>query len=166
MTTLVRRLDPARDLGRVADLLRRSADYVAMERGSAETDGLAEAFFADSLPGGHPSLMVKLGLFDEDSMLAGIADMGFGFPEPADAYLGLIQLAEDSRGQGLGTAFLRQIEKLARERGAKRLLVAVLNENPRGRAFWEREGFVALAEDLAVTLGDKAHKAARMAKAL
>ena len=41
----------------------------------------------------------------------------------------------------MAAPFLPMSETLARSRGAARLYLAVLDANPRGRAFWQREGF-------------------------
>jgi len=48
-----------------------------------------------------------------------------------------------AQGAGHGRTFLAHAETLARKRHAPRLYLAVLDANPRGRAFWEREGFKA-----------------------
>lgn len=75
--------------------------------------------------------------------LSGVAEVSYGFPEPTDAYLGLMLLGPWAQGAGHGKALLARAEALARGRGAQRMFLAVLEANPRGRAFWEREGFRA-----------------------
>ncbi|MDH3264497.1 MAG: GNAT family N-acetyltransferase [Paracoccaceae bacterium] len=166
MTAAIRPLCPGADRAAVADLFRRSADYVRLERDEEPDDALADEFFADAVPGGRPQAQVKLGLFDAEGRLLGLADMGLGYPEPAGAFLGLLQLAAEARGQGLGRAFLRHLAAEARARGARRLFIAVLHANPRGRAFWEREGFAVETETRMVTLGTKTQPANRMVKPL
>lgn len=170
MTAHIRPLDPLADRAAVVDLFRRAADYVRLERGEEPTGELADEFFADVLPGRSAGDMVKLGLLDDapgaSARLAGLADMGFGFPEPDAAYLGLLLLDAGARGAGKGAGFLRRVEALARERGAARLFLAVLQENPRGRAFWNREGFAVALDGLPVRLGRREHLATRMVKAL
>lgn len=166
MTPCLRLLDPVTDRDSVDDLFRRSADYVRLERGAPPGPGLVEEFFTDAPPGCDLAQSLKLGLCVPGQPLAAIADLGFGYPAASDAYLGLLQFAEDQRGQGLGAMILRRIEAIAMARGATRLLLAVLHDNPRGRAFWMREGFAVEAENRAVTLGAKSHLATRMAKTL
>lgn len=73
--------------------------------------------------------------------LSGVAEVSYGFPDPTDAYLGLMLLGPWARGAGHGKAMLARAEALARGRGARRMFLAVLEANPRGRAFWERQGF-------------------------
>ena len=78
----------------------------------------------------------------EDTLrLSRVAEVSYGFPGPKDAYLGLMLLGPWAQGAGHGKAFLARVEVLALNRKAARLYLAVLDANPRGRAFWEREGF-------------------------
>ncbi len=137
---MIRTLDPDRDSGALLDLYRRAADYLDLESGSQPSPQVVADYFRDAPPGGDPSKSLKLGLFEEERLL-GAADLAFGYPEPRDAYLGLLMLARDARGQGVGPLFLRHVEEAARVRGATRLLLAVFEANPKARAFWEREGF-------------------------
>lgn len=137
---LIRPLDPVADLGRVAAFYARAADYWLLADRVAPDTAKARAFFTDAPPGCDPAASHRLGLFHR-GQLAGVAELSFGFPDPRDAYLGLMILAPRQRGQGLGALFLTHVEDLARAAGAPRILLAVLDENPRGRAFWERNGF-------------------------
>jgi GNAT superfamily N-acetyltransferase len=162
----IRALDPAADRAAVADLYAWAADYVVLETGAPPDGATVRAFFADVPPGGDLARSLKLGLFLPDGGLAGIADLGFGFPEPADAYLGLMLIDPARRGLGLGPRFLDRLAADARARGAPRLLLAVLDANPRGRAFWEREGFRVVLTAPPALLGRRTHVRHRMARPL
>ena len=96
--------------------------------------------------------------------MAGVAELYFGFPTPQDAYLGLMLFSGKARGLGLGHAFLFHIEALAKGRGSACLYLGVLAENPRGRAFWEREGFVDTG--LSRVDDETGHKLSRLGKVL
>ncbi len=161
----IRPLSQDRDLAAVVALYDRAADYVLLESGPVPSSVLAGDFFSDAPPGGDPAEGAKLGLFRGD-VLEGIADLAFGWPEPRDAYLGQMILAPEARGAGLGARFLRAVEDLAKDRHAPRLLLAVLDENPRGRAFWEREGFVVTKTFPPAQIGERTHIRHRMAKQL
>lgn len=161
----IRPLDPQTDALAVTGLYRLAADYVRLETGEEPTDELVTEFFADAPPGGDPSEGLKLGLFEGDD-LVGIADLAFGWPEPRDAYLGLMLLSQGVRGRGLGAIFLRHIEAAARARHAPRLLLAVLDANARGTAFWRREGFAVVKTFPPVRIGSVDHVRHRMAKRL
>jgi GNAT superfamily N-acetyltransferase len=73
--------------------------------------------------------------------LLGILGVVFGYPDANDSYIGLLLLAPQARGSGVGGQALAHATALARARGSTRQLVAVLDNNPKGRAFWDREGF-------------------------
>lgn len=54
-----------------------------------------------------------------------------------------IFVAPDAQGQGVGTALLHALKHLASEKGVSILRLDVINNNPRARALYDREGFVA-----------------------
>ncbi|MDF1871057.1 GNAT family N-acetyltransferase [Vannielia sp.] len=138
----IRPLEAKADLALVLQFYRDAPDYWQLAEGVAPDDAKARAFFTDGPPGCDPAQSYPLGAFIE-GRLAGRAELSFGFPAPGDAYLGFMMFAPSARGAGRGRALLAHIEWLARAAGAKALYLAVLGVNPRGRAFWEREGFAA-----------------------
>jgi GNAT superfamily N-acetyltransferase len=146
-----RRLDRVADASLVLGFMERASDYVVLEFGAPPDAARVDGFFTDCVPGGDLAVAVKQGAFLEGRLVA-ICDMGFGYPEAGDAYLGLLMLDPAVRGQGLGQRCFAHLRQIAADRGAVRLLVAVLDANPRGRAFWEAMGFTsekrfAAAED-------------------
>lgn len=162
---MIRPLDSTTDAEAVLDLYRRAADYVAFESGREIGTVFVEEYFTDAPPGGDPATSLKLGHFEAGRLL-GIADLAFGYPDEKDAYLGLMVLAVEARGRGVGRRFLRHLEEDARRRGAKRLLLAVLEGNARGRAFWEREGFGFPLTYPPARIGERTHVRVRLEKPL
>ncbi|WP_227751652.1 GNAT family N-acetyltransferase [Tabrizicola oligotrophica] len=140
MPRLIRALDPLADLALVAALYREAADFWILSDRKPPDLAKAQAFFTDGPPGCDSAAAHRLGLFDATE-LVGVAELSFGFPEPADGYLGLMLFAPRARGRGHGPVFLAEIERLARTRDCPRLCLAVLQENARARAFWEGQGF-------------------------
>lgn len=124
----------------VAAFYRDAPDYWLLAEGRVEPDRQAAEFFTDAPPNCDPAASHRLGLF-LDGRLSGVAEVSYGFPDAMDAYLGLMLLGPWAQGKGHGRDFLAHAESLARKRGAPRLYLAVLDANPRGRAFWLREGF-------------------------
>ncbi len=139
---MIRALDSGADLPLVVAFYDEAQDYWLLADRRPPDLQKAQDFFTDGPPGCDPARALRLGLFVEDR-LSGVAELSFGFPEPQDGYLGLMLLAPRLRGQGHGAAFVRWIEAQARATGCPQLYLAVLEENPRGRAFWERQGFRA-----------------------
>ena len=138
MPLLIRPLDPVADLDAVEGLYLRAADYWILADRRAPDRQKAAEFFTDAPPDCDPAASHRLGLF-QDGTLAGVAELSFGFPLAGDAYLGLMLLDATRRGQGLGAQLLAEVQ--ARAAPAPRLCLAVLQANPRGRAFWQRHGF-------------------------
>ena len=167
---LIRELSPD-ESPLVARFYADAPDYWLLAEGACDPDRQAQEFFTDCPPGCDPAQSHRLGLFlaasdiqttlpdtgaappprgeglgeggaREDILrLSGVAELSYGFPEPDDAFLGLMILGPWAQGAGHGAVFLAHAETLARSRNAPRLYLAVLDANPRGRAFWLREGF-------------------------
>lgn len=162
---MIRDLDPARDRAAVEALFLAAADYIALETGLPVDGTQAAEFFSDAPPGIDPATSLRLGLFGPAG-LEGLAEVAFGFPDPQDAYIGLMLFGAVARGNGGGARLLRGIESRARQRGATRLLLAVLEANPKGRAFWQREGFAVVQSFPETDMGLRRHIRHRMMKPL
>lgn len=156
----IRRLDPTKDRAAVASLFDHAADYVLLETGRDPNADTINDFFDDRPPGLGPEDATHIGLF-MDGTLIGVLAQSFGYPSNDDSYIGLLVLAKTRRGQGLGTRFLDHATRHARNRGATRQLVAVLDANPKGRAFWERAGFVLEKTFLPTADGHTRHRMTR-----
>lgn len=135
----IRELFPS-ETALVAQFYREAPDYWLLAEGRCDPDIQAQDFFTDAPPNCDPARSDRLGLF-LNQRLSGVAQVSYGFPEPNDAYLGLMLLGPWAQGAGHGRTFLAHAVALARKRHAPRLYLAVLDVNPRGRAFWKREGF-------------------------
>lgn len=135
----IRELFPS-ETALVAQFYREAPDYWLLAEGRCDPAAQAQDFFTDAPPNCDPAQSDRLGLF-VNQRLSGVAEVSYGFPEANDAYLGLMLIGPWAQGSGHGKAFLNHVEALARKRHAPRLYLAVLDVNPRGRAFWEREGF-------------------------
>lgn len=150
----------------VRSLYDRAADYVAMESGVAPNDGMVEDFFTDRPPGSDLTASRKLGAFLDGGTLAAIADMAFGYPQAGDAYIGLLLIDPACRSKGLGKMLFQHLAAMAGAEGAQRLLIAVLDDNRHGRAFWQRQGFLLEQSFPPVTIGAKLHVRHRMQRLL
>ncbi|WP_299907627.1 GNAT family N-acetyltransferase [uncultured Paracoccus sp.] len=154
---LIRPLDPAADLPLVAGFYAEAPDYWLLAEGVLPGPEKARDFFTDCPPGSDPAAAHRLGLFLDDR-LSGLVELSFGFPEPEDAYLGLMILGPWAQGGGHGARALAHVEALARQAGCPRLYLGVLGRNPRGWAFWQREGFAATGVSRVTDQGDRVHR--------
>jgi RimJ/RimL family protein N-acetyltransferase len=64
-------------------------------------------------------------------------------PNPADGvpWIGLLIIAGDHQGAGLGAEAAQALERFLAERGWAEVRLGVLIANPRARRFWERLGY-------------------------
>ena len=148
-------LQPAADLGRVEAIYGAAADYLALESGLTPAEA-ARAFFEDRPPA-SVEVPLKFGIVGDGGELVAIGDLAFDYPERGDVYLGLLLLVPAARGAGLGSAILSEIQRFARQRGAARLLLGVIDDNARARAFWERQGFKQAQTSGPHALGHRRH---------
>ena len=153
----VKHLTFERDAKTVRAFYEKAADYVRLETGNNPDTVTMKNFFISCPPGGIPAKSYKLGLCTLQGDLVAIADLGFGFPDPKDAYLGLMLFDPAFRGQGLGPGFLAHVKTLAKSRNAANLYLAVLDQNKRARAFWHRMGFRHAFTAPAMKIGTKSH---------
>ena len=136
---LIRQPEPS-EAPLVGQFYRDAPEYRILAGGSVDPDIKAQEFFTDAPPSCDPEQSHHLGLFF-GNRLSGVVELSYGFPEPTDACLGLMLIGPRAQSMGHGKAFLKHAETLERSRAASRLYLAVPEANPRGRAFWEPEGF-------------------------
>ena len=156
----IRELFPS-ETALVAQFYREAPDYWLLAEGRCDPEAQAQDFFTDAPPNCDPAQSDRLGLF-LNHRLSGVAELSYGFPEPGDAYLGLMILAPRIRNMGLGPRLLAEVETRARAAGAPTLYLGVLEANPKGRAFWDRHGF----RPTGVTRQDARNLTHRLAKPL
>ncbi len=82
-----------------------------------------------------------LGVYNPIGQLVGFVTSPPDYPSVGDWYIGVMVLAPEERGMGLGEGLYRAFEVWAGEQGAIRILLSVVDDNPRGQRFWERMGF-------------------------
>ncbi len=138
---LIRPLAHAADRAHVSDLFARAADYVLLESGLPPAPDAADDFFTEAPPGKTAADCRQFGVFD-GARLDAMATVLFGYPDAQDAYIGLLIVDAAQRRRGLGRALADHVFAACRDLGAQRMLIAVLDANPRGRAFWHSMGFV------------------------
>jgi len=153
----IRPLDPHTERHLAADVYARCADYVSMETGEPPGETHVTEFFEDVPPGRTLDDALKLGIFDDDRAAIGLIDIFRGYRKPGDWYIGLLMIDPAVRGQGIGRWVLEWIAGAARADGATRLLLCVLEENGRARAFWEKQGFTLHRVTPPWTSGRKTH---------
>lgn len=133
------RLEP-NDLHEVNALFGRLVNY------SLAVDGVVQrpqagADFATSLPPGKTSAHKHVFIVRNGSESVGLLDIIESYPADRVAFIGLLAIAEDRHGVGLGKAAYLLAERFALEElHARTLRLAVISSNP-VVGFWEKMGF-------------------------
>jgi GNAT superfamily N-acetyltransferase len=122
------------------DLALRAQDYVVLEVGHAPDEAFIEGFFCDTPPGLGPDCLIHYGVMEGPAMV-GMICIAEGYEVPGDWWIGLMLMDPAFRSQRIGHRVMRMVRRQARARDIKMLKLAVLCANPRGLAFWRREGF-------------------------
>ena len=137
---IIRALHPVMDRPALTDLLTEAADYYRLWLGRPPSEDEVTDALTAAPPGCDPAQSHRLGLH-MNARLSGVAELSFGYPAAGDAFLGLMIVAPHARSAGNGATFHSHILTLARGRGCPRIYLGVLDANPRGWAFWERQGY-------------------------
>ena len=136
----------AGDLPRLQALYHRCVDFVQLVfRRNVRSDEAAELLAA--LPAGKDVAdKFVYGLETAAGDLAGVVELVRDFPGDGEWFLGLLLLAPEIRGSGAGTRVMDAVEARLRAEGATAVYLAVQEQNPRARRFWERRGFIMVHE--------------------
>ncbi len=113
----------------------------------------------------------RLGIPDSYNLVAVLdgqpVGMASGVPAEQDGVVELISMwvGPAARGRGVGDALMRAVDQWARDRGAKRIELAVVPDNDSATALYLRHGFT-LTGELGDLMPDGVHREHVMAKAL
>lgn len=128
------------DAPAVADLYARCDDYFILQDGEPPTLSDAIELFSDVPSSKRPEDQFVLGWYSDEKLDA-VAAVLMDYPAPRDWYLGLLLIDPALRGQRAGRGMYAGIELWAANRGAKQMLLAVLEENEAAHRFWRSLDF-------------------------
>jgi GNAT superfamily N-acetyltransferase len=129
------------DAAAVQRLYERCTDFHELAEGMP-TRPAAGAEEIEALPPGKMSTDKHVfGIVAADGELAGYVDLVRDYPGRGEWWLSLLMLDPAARGAGLGSRIVRGAAEWAAARGARALLLGVLEQNPRAERFWQRQGF-------------------------
>lgn len=122
----------------------RLTAYSMLAEGVAKATDAAREFLTGLPPGWPPSSKHVFAVLKDDRPV-GLVDLIDGYPAEGIVFVGLLAIAEDRHGEGIGRATQRLIEEFAHGLGAKKLRLAVVEDNP-ARAFWLEMGYTETGE--------------------
>lgn len=150
----LRRLSPAHDAATVADALSWVSDYIQLETGHTPGPDDVTNFF--DAPQDHSA--ETLAILDAEGSVKGLMSALKNYPDPGLWFIGFLAIDIRARGQSYAAAALDWFAKTARAEGAKALRLCVIENNIKGRAFWQAQGFADHSETPLWTSGHKTHR--------
>jgi GNAT superfamily N-acetyltransferase len=132
------------DAGLLQGLCERCSTYFELHDGAPPGPTIGEEEVIALPEGKTLDDKFLFGIRSATGELVGVLDLIRDFPAPGEWWLGLLMLDPRERSAGLGGRFYRAAEAWAAERGALRVLLGVLEQNPDAERFWRRLGFSEL----------------------
>lgn len=120
-------------------LFERAPAYFQLAEGRPPCLEDARQLLEETPPGTPGEQKFVWGL-DQDG-LQGCLDLVRGYPDAEAAFLGLLLVAQDRRGLGIGAKAVAFARQQAVAWGCRRLRLGVLQDNDDGLAFWAHQGF-------------------------
>jgi RimJ/RimL family protein N-acetyltransferase len=98
------------------------------------------------------------GLFDPNDSLVGMIESIRYYPDHKTWWLGLMMLAPEQRGKGLGSEFYRAFERWVSSQGVPRISLSAIEANESGLQFWKKMGFEVIRKTPPRQFGTKMHE--------
>lgn len=146
------------DSDRLQALYVACTDFFLLTEGTAPSPTAAQDEFTDVPEGKTPDDLHLFGLCDFQERLVGVITALQHYPDDETWWIGLMLLAPDQRGQGLGAAFYRAFEQWLSNQGANYVALSAIADNAQGRAFWQRLGFKEMRRTTPRSYGQKIHE--------
>ena len=138
-------------------LLVECVDYCMLVDGRPPLATAAVSMVTDRPEGRTIDDKLLVGLYTIENELIGVLDAFRNYPKPADWWIGLLLVAPQFRGQGLGHRVFQAFRKWIQQQGARLILLGVVEANENALRFWQSEGFTELDRQPARQFGNLSH---------
>ena len=129
------------DIDRLQTLFEQCSDFFVMTNGAAASPTAAREEFEEVPEGKTVEDIQAFGLFDRNDILVGTIIAIEHYPDEQTWWVGLMLLAPEQRGKGLGEDFYRAFEAWVSMQGGAYISLCAIAANLSGRQFWQRMGF-------------------------
>lgn len=155
------------DLPALQRFFEANPGYFEIVHGEPPAPGEAREAFEQRPPSGWPYSRKWLFAFRAaDDSIAGVADVIEDLFGEGVWHIGLFMAADRLHGTGVPHALYAHLEAWMRARRARWVRLGVVRGNGRAERFWEKMGFVDVAERRDYVQGSKTHVLRVMAKPL
>lgn len=147
-------------------VLESRADYHRLVNGEPTREGEAASIFAE-VPDDFDRVGKHVFGIYRGASLLGCIDVLVGYPDSLTAMLGLLIVASDAEGRGVGSRALVLLEDWLRNSACcERVRIGVVATNGRVIGFWHRMGYVETGERRQYAHGPVTSEVIVMSKAL
>ena len=125
-------------------LYERCTDYHMAHEGTPTRPNAGEEELTSLPPGRTAEDKFPFGIYSPDAELVGYLELFRNYPAEGEWWIGLLMLEPNARRRGLGSEIVRSASDWAARNGAQAIQLAVLENEPVARRFWEWQGFELL----------------------
>ena len=136
--------DCSADLDDLQSVFEAAPSFGLLHGGKPPSPTAAQDLFTSLPPDKQRSDQFVYGFYDQNNCIVACAEVINGYPDASIAFIGLLLFAEFAQGQSNGPWAVDQLAAISATWGCSLFRIAVLENNPRALAFWQREGFVEL----------------------
>ena len=125
----------------VQDLCEECPDYFQIVKNEQPGKDAGHEILTDLPPGKNISDKSVFGCFDAGNKLIAVADLVNGWKDEDEWTIGLLLIHPAERGQGLGKTIHEFIKNFAKDNGAKKMRIGVVEQNIKAINFWTKQGY-------------------------
>jgi len=122
-------------------LFDRCADYAMIVEGEGVSPTAAQEIFQAVPPGRSLSDKFMVGLWDRGGDIVGLLEGMRHYPDETTWWIGLLMLAPEVRGRGLGRKLVQSFCEYVRTEHGTSMMLGVVEENQSAYRFWQGLGF-------------------------
>lgn len=152
----IKLLSPS-DTNQLQTLFTQCTDFFVMTNGMAAEATTAAEEFKDVPDGKTSEDVCVFGLVDDRDQLVGTIIGVQSYPNAQTWWLGLMLLAPEQRGKGLGANFFQAFRKWVEDQDYRFISLCAIAPNTVGRQFWRRMGFEEIRQVPSRTYGKLTH---------
>lgn len=139
-------------------LYQQCTEFAILTDGVPPSPTAALDEFQDLPPGKTTQDKFIFGLFDSGKVLLGMIESIRHYPDNQTWWLGLMMLAPEYRGKGLGADFYRAFEGWVSAQNIAKISLLAIEVNKPGLRFWQKMGFEIVQTMPPRQFGIKTHK--------
>lgn len=134
------------DIKIIQELCGKCLDYYILHDGVKPSKEDIKEIFESIPPNKNYKDKFILGIFKNNKQLVGVIDIVKDFPSIGQWMLGLMLIEPEERGNGLGKIVHEKLIQWAVNLGAKSFRIGVIEDNIKGREFWNDLGYKKIKE--------------------